>query len=121
MALVTGGLHYPVPDGIGRGLELPCQLLGRLPAAHQLYEPVPELGRVCTTCLGHGDLLASSEDRCPPNRGNSTVDHVALTLANLHHVDRPRPVFVPNSAAWRATCATLALQISFLPGMQVDV
>src|SRR4029450_408997 len=68
MALVTGGLHYPVPDGIGRGLELPCQLLGRLPAAHQLYEPVPELGRVCTTCLGHGDLLPSSEDRCPPNR-----------------------------------------------------
>src|SRR4029434_5561048 len=72
--LVTGGLHYPVRDGIGRGLELPCQLLGRLPAAHQLYEPVPELGRVCTTCLGHGDLLASSEDRCPPNRVNSRGD-----------------------------------------------
>src|SRR5439155_3205521 len=30
-----------------------------------------------------------------------------------------RPVFVPNSAACRATCATLALQISFLLGMQL--
>src|SRR5262245_52161851 len=30
-----------------------------------------------------------------------------------------RPVCVPNSAAWRATCATPALQISFLLGMQL--
>src|SRR5579864_8993575 len=28
------------------------------------------------------------------------------------------PVSEPNSAAWRAKCATLALQISFLLGMQ---
>src|SRR5206468_7498778 len=31
------------------------------------------------------------------------------------------PVIVPNCAAWRTRCATFALQISFLLGMQANV
>src|SRR5262249_41626222 len=70
--LVPRGLYDPVPDGVGRGLELAREPLGRLPDTRQLDEPVPELSCIWSTCPGHGDLLPSSEDRCPPNRGNST-------------------------------------------------
>src|SRR5262249_17942072 len=70
-ALVPRGLHHPVPDGVGRGLELARQLLGALPAAHQLNQPVAELCRIRSTGPRHWDLLPPSEDRCPPNRVNS--------------------------------------------------
>jgi hypothetical protein len=45
-----------------------------LPPAHELHEPAPELSGIRSTCPGHGDLLPSSEDRCPPNRGNSIIE-----------------------------------------------
>ena len=37
------GLPHPVANGVGRGLELPRQLLGRPPSPHQLDQSAPKL------------------------------------------------------------------------------
>src|SRR5207247_7086710 len=51
--LITVGLAHPVPDALGRRLELPSELLGRPSFANQLDDALPELRWVRPTALRH--------------------------------------------------------------------
>src|SRR6266545_827467 len=53
LASIERGLLHPVPDRLGRGLELPAQLLRRPSLPHQLNEPRPKLWRVRSMALRH--------------------------------------------------------------------
>jgi hypothetical protein len=62
---ITVGLPHPIPDALGRGFELPSELLGRPPFPHQLGDTLPESAEygVCGVMIGV----------CPGNRVQYTA------------------------------------------------
>src|SRR6266498_5060069 len=54
--VVPVGLPDPVPNGLGRGFELPRQLLRRPPLVDQLNDPLPERRRIRPMTLRHRGL-----------------------------------------------------------------
>src|ERR1700680_214543 len=45
----------PFPDRVGRGLELPRQLIDATPRARQLDDAAPVFGRIWWMCSWHGE------------------------------------------------------------------
>src|SRR5437867_817913 len=76
VAFVEIGLADPVPDRLRRRLELPSQVLGRLPSTHQLDQATAKLRRVrrwwCGLLRHRGDLRPQwsgvHETRATPTR-----------------------------------------------------
>ena len=57
LAGIPAGLRHPIPDGLGRRLELPCQSLRRAPRPDQLDHLPAELRRIRRSRFRHRRYL----------------------------------------------------------------
>jgi hypothetical protein len=54
---ITGGLAYPILDGLGSNLEFSGELGWRFASANQFNYLLAKFSRIGRVCFGHGDSL----------------------------------------------------------------